>query len=69
MIGKWSDADIGRALRKGENPNGSARNIAGILSEKRNVLGLMPHPERVVDEVLGGTDGRNLFHSLIETLS
>ena len=47
----------------------SARNIAGILSEKRNVLGLMPHPERVVDEVLGGTDGRNLFHSLIETLS
>ena len=51
------------------NPNGSARDIAGILSEKRNVLGLMPHPERVVDEVLGGTDGRNLFHSLIETLS
>jgi phosphoribosylformylglycinamidine synthase len=54
---------------KGENPNGSARNIAGILSDKRNVLGLMPHPERVVDEVLGGTDGRNLFQSLIETLS
>src|ERR1700754_294390 len=54
---------------KGENPNGSARDIAGILSEKRNVLGLMPHPERVVDDVLGGTDGRNLFKSLIETLS
>ena len=54
---------------KGENPNGSARNIAGILSEKRNVLGLMPHPERVVDDVLGGTDGRNLFQSLIESLS
>jgi phosphoribosylformylglycinamidine synthase len=54
---------------EGENPNGSARNIAGILSEKRNVLGLMPHPERVVDEVLGGTDGRKLFQSLIETLS
>ena len=54
---------------RGENPNGSARDIAGILSEKRNVLGLMPHPERVVDEVLGGTDGRNLFKSLIETLS
>ena len=43
--------------------------IAGILSEKRNVLGLMPHPERVVDQVLGGTDGRKLFQSLIETLS
>src|SRR5882724_4371662 len=54
---------------EGDNPNGSASNIAGILSEKRNVLGLMPHPERVVDEVLGGTDGRNLFQSLIETLS
>jgi phosphoribosylformylglycinamidine synthase len=54
---------------EGENPNGSARNIAGILSEKRNVLGLMPHPERVVDAALGGTDGRRVFQSLIETLS
>jgi phosphoribosylformylglycinamidine synthase I len=53
----------------GENPNGSARNIAGILSEKRNVLGLMPHPERVCDPLLGGTDGVALFKSLIETLS
>lgn len=52
-----------------DNPNGSARNIAGILSEKRNVLGLMPHPERVVDPLLGGTDGRKMFESLIETLS
>ena len=53
----------------GDNPNGSARNIAGILNEKRNVMGLMPHPERVVDPLLGGTDGRKLFESLIETLS
>src|SRR5215471_15240385 len=53
----------------GENPNGSARNIAGILNEKRNVLGLMPHPERVVDPLLGGTDGVALFQSLIESLS
>jgi phosphoribosylformylglycinamidine synthase I len=53
----------------GDNPNGSARNIAGILNEKRNVLGLMPHPERVVDPILGGTDGRKMFESLIETLS
>ncbi len=52
----------------GDNPNGSARNIAGILNEKRNVLGLMPHPERVVDPLLGGTDGRALFESLIEAL-
>ena len=54
---------------QGENPNGSARNIAGILSEKRNVLGLMPHPERVCDPMLGGTDGVGLFQSLIEALS
>jgi phosphoribosylformylglycinamidine synthase len=53
----------------GDNPNGSARNIAGILNEKRNVLGLMPHPERVVDPLLGGTDGQALFQSLIEALS
>jgi phosphoribosylformylglycinamidine synthase len=53
----------------GENPNGSARDIAGILNEKRNVLGLMPHPERVCDPLLGGTDGRALFESLIEALS
>ena len=49
----------------GENPNGSARNIAGILNEQRNVLGLMPHPERVCDPALGGTDGRALFESLM----
>jgi phosphoribosylformylglycinamidine synthase len=54
---------------EGDNPNGSARNIAGILNEKRNVLGLMPHPERVVDPQLGGTDGVALFKSLIEALS
>jgi phosphoribosylformylglycinamidine synthase len=52
----------------GENPNGSARNIAGILNEKRNVLGLMPHPERVCDPLLGGTDGRALFESLLDGL-
>jgi phosphoribosylformylglycinamidine synthase len=53
---------------EGENPNGSARNIAGILNEKRNVLGLMPHPERVCDPLLGGTDGRALFEGLLESL-
>jgi len=52
----------------GDNPNGSSRNIAGILNEKRNVLGLMPHPERVCDPLLGGTDGVALFQSLIEAL-
>ena len=56
-------------FRYRDNPNGSARDIAGILNEKRNVLGMMPHPERVVDPVTGGTDGRALFQSLIEALS
>jgi phosphoribosylformylglycinamidine synthase I len=53
----------------GENPNGAARDIAGILNEKRNVLGLMPHPERACDPLLGSTTGIGLFQSLIETLS
>ncbi|MDQ4148601.1 MAG: phosphoribosylformylglycinamidine synthase subunit PurQ [Actinomycetota bacterium] len=50
------------------NPNGSAANIAGILSEKRNVLGMMPHPERAVDPEVGGTDGRIVFTSMLSTL-
>ncbi len=52
----------------GENPNGSVRNIAGILNDKRNVLGLMPHPERMTDPALGGTDGIALFEGLMESL-
>ena len=60
----------GRVMfRYRDNPNGSARDIAGILNQKRNVLGLMPHPERVVDPITGGSDGRALFQSLIEALS
>lgn len=50
------------------NPNGSQRNIAGILNERRNVLGLMPHPERMAEAALGGTDGRGLFESLVAAL-
>jgi len=52
------------ALRYCDNPNGSARDIAGVLSENRRVLGMMPHPERMADPVHGGTDGRVLFRSL-----
>ena len=52
-----------------DNPNGSARNIAGILNEKRNVLGLMPHPERACDAQLGSTTGRALFESLVKSLA
>ncbi|MEX2648128.1 MAG: phosphoribosylformylglycinamidine synthase subunit PurQ [Alphaproteobacteria bacterium] len=57
------------ALTETSNPNGSARNIAGIFNETRTVLGLMPHPERLADPRLGGSDGRALFESLAEALA
>lgn len=50
----------------GTNPNGSLANIAGITNEKGNVLGMMPHPERAVDELLGSADGVNLFKSIVK---
>ena len=50
------------------NPNGSLDNIAGILNERGNVLGMMPHPERLADPELGGTDGRAMFEGLLATL-
>lgn len=51
------------------NPNGSLNNIAGIMNERGNVAGLMPHPERAVDPILGSQDGRFVFDSLIHSLS
>lgn len=51
------------------NPNGSMADIAGVLSENRRVLGMMPHPERVVDPAQGGTDGAALFRSLMGGLT
>jgi phosphoribosylformylglycinamidine synthase len=51
------------------NPNGSLRNIAGVYNETKTVLGLMPHPERLADPRLGGTDGRALFDGLVEALT
>lgn len=49
------------------NPNGAARNIAGICNEARNVFGMMPHPERASENILGNTDGKLLFDSLLAT--
>lgn len=51
------------------NPNGSLSNIAGILSEKRNVLGMMPHPDRSSEKLLGSADGWKIFASMIEALA
>tara|TARA_B110001452_G_scaffold263961_1_gene266200 strand:- start:1 stop:678 length:678 start_codon:yes stop_codon:yes gene_type:complete len=47
------------------NPNGSIENIAGIYNSKKNILGMMPHPERMVDKLISNTDGINLFSSLL----
>lgn len=54
------------AFRYTDNPNGSARDIAGILNDAGNVLGLMPHPERVISPLLGGMDGAAFFRGLAE---
>jgi phosphoribosylformylglycinamidine synthase subunit PurQ / glutaminase len=50
-----------------DNPNGSLEDIAGIINEKGNVLGMMPHPERAVDKLLGGADGLKLFQSIVRS--
>lgn len=50
----------------GENPNGSLEDIAGIINERGNVLGMMPHPERAVDALVGGSDGLAVFKSIVK---
>jgi phosphoribosylformylglycinamidine synthase subunit PurQ / glutaminase len=55
-------------FRYREPVNGSARNIAGVINDRGNVLGMMPHPERVVESAHGGTDGRKLFEGLLNAL-
>ena len=49
------------------NPNGSSNNIAGILNDKKNILGMMPHPERLIDPLLSGEDGSIMFESLLKS--
>ena len=53
-------------FRYAESVNGSARDIAGIVNAGGNVLGMMPHPERMIEAAHGGTDGRRLFEGLLE---
>ena len=52
-------------INKNSNPNGSSNNIAGILNSNKNILGMMPHPERMADKILSGEDGLGLFLSLM----
>ena len=51
--------------KKGGNPNGSTERIAGVLNKARNVLGMMPHPERAAESILGSADGLRIFRSMI----
>jgi phosphoribosylformylglycinamidine synthase subunit PurQ / glutaminase len=65
VVFRYCDAQ--GAVTDEANPNGSLRNIAGIINAEGNVLGMMPHPERASDPVLGHTDGRRIFESIIES--
>jgi len=64
----WQYCDAKGELTEPANPNGSLLNIAGICNERRNVAGLMPHPDRASEEILGSADGRFIFQSVIASL-
>jgi len=64
---RYCEAD--GALSASANPNGSARNIAGIFNKERSILGMMPHPERLADVRLGGIDGKAMFDGLLAALA
>ena len=68
VIVRYCEAD-GSTADGGSAPNGALDDIAGICNERGNVFGLMPHPERVVDPVSGGTDGRAFFTTIVNTLA
>ena len=57
------------AFRYKTNPNGSCHDIAGILNEKKNILGMMPHPERASELMLGSNDGLGIFESILSAVS
>ena len=67
IIFRYSDENGN--LTTSSNPNGSLDNIAGICNRERNVLGMMPHPERASEQLLGSSDGRIIFYSLADTLA
>ncbi|MFA6544338.1 MAG: phosphoribosylformylglycinamidine synthase subunit PurQ [Limisphaerales bacterium] len=65
----WQYCNAQGETTEDANPNGALENIAGICNERRNVAGLMPHPERACEPLLGSTDGRLIFESMIHALS
>ena len=66
VVFRYAEAD--GAISREANPNGSSRNIAGIVNADGNVLGMMPHPERCCDALMGGTDGLAIFRSIVESV-
>lgn len=68
LVAKLRDEDR-IAFTYTDNPNGSVANIAGVLSENKRVLGMMPHPERLNDQALGGTDGIKMFDSVMSAMA
>lgn len=62
-------SDVNGEITKESNPNGAINNIAGICNEKGNVLGMMPHPERYSDEILGCNDGVGIFNSILKNIN
>jgi phosphoribosylformylglycinamidine synthase subunit PurQ / glutaminase len=67
VVFRYADAE-GRVLREA-NPNGSSRNIAGIVNRQRNVLGMMPHPERACESIVGGSEGINILRSIVSSMA
>ena len=67
VVFRYCDVEGGVTVEA--NPNGSLHNIAGIVNEQRNVLGMMPHPDRSYDSVLGSSDGKLLFESMVHALA
>jgi phosphoribosylformylglycinamidine synthase len=63
------DAEDRVVFRYADNPNGSLRDIAGILSSERNVLGLMPHPDRSTEPLMGSSDGLIIYQSMVSALA
>ena len=63
------DAEDRVAFRYMDNPNGSLRDIAGVLNRERNVMGMMPHPERATEPLMGSSDGLAVFHSLMQVMA
>lgn len=67
VVFRYCDSD--GEITRDANPNGSLNNIAGVINERGNVLGMMPHPERCCDSLLGGEDGKVIFRSILDALS